>query len=214
MIGFFPHPSVQITKGSIGHYQWPACDLFLIWWCLHCVWSAAFHHCLPAALFTVAAIVLLALYNICFIRTQRSENSCWCAPVLKQCIYFSRCKSEFYCESWTDIWSCWCVPASVWSLSANLLLITHMSEFIFIIETDTICVIARAIWGVVMEFMSQPALFLFPGLHCQTFCCNTSLWSLHSDLSPRLFWVTDCIMLICSHCKLKCRLKKINRLPI
>lgn len=89
----FPHPSVQITKGSIGRHHWPACDLFLsIWWCVHCFWAAAFHHCLPAALFTVAAIVLPALYNIFFTPSHWSESSCWCVPGLMQwrvqCIYF------------------------------------------------------------------------------------------------------------------------------
>ena len=29
---FFSLPLVQKTKGSIGHHQWPECDLFLIWW--------------------------------------------------------------------------------------------------------------------------------------------------------------------------------------
>lgn len=81
----FPQPSVKITKGSIGHDEWPACDLFLsIWWCVHCFRAAAFHRCLPAALFTVAAIILLALYDIFFTPSHWSENSCWCVPGLMQ----------------------------------------------------------------------------------------------------------------------------------
>lgn len=63
MTCFFLTPQVQITKDLTGHNQWPVRDLFLIWWCDHCFWAAAFQ-CLSAAQCSVSAFVPLTLYLI------------------------------------------------------------------------------------------------------------------------------------------------------
>lgn len=85
--------SVQKTKGRT--VQWPARDLFFsIWWCVHCFfWAAAFHLCLPAAVFPMAAIVLPTRHFISFIPGCWSEKRCWCAFALMKrklhCVYFN-----------------------------------------------------------------------------------------------------------------------------
>lgn len=153
MIVFFPHPTVQITKGSIGHHQWPAFDLFLIRWCVHCFWAAAFHRCLPAALFTVVAIVLHALYNIFSVSWWRiAAGVClfWCSVFISVCARMTGNRYLF-------------------------LLIYVSQQFIFIIEIDTICVIAWPIWWVVMEFRTSLPNCL------KGVVAATPLWSLHTD---------------------------------
>lgn len=66
----FVHPSAQVTKGSIGGCRWPDSDLLLIWCRALCFLPSAFHRCLPAALFTVPAIVPLPLHYRFFFFTE------------------------------------------------------------------------------------------------------------------------------------------------
>lgn len=84
-------------EGSIGQHQWPARDpCHSTWWCVHCFLfgPAAFHPCLPPAVFTVAAmfflhctIFLSSLINV--VRVTAAVYPLWCSG---GCSVFITCR--------------------------------------------------------------------------------------------------------------------------